>query len=295
LERALAAGPVLVHFFDFAQLNSVRTLPYLAAWWERYREAGLTLLGVHSPRFPFTRSAEAVSAALTRLGIEWPIALDPEMRIWRDYEPHGWPALFLWGRGGALRWYHLGEGEYLGTEEAIRDALSDVGSIRDWPPPVEPLRPSDAPDARVIAPSEEVFARLIGQWIARLGRIWTEGQITQLTRRPGSGTVFLTLRDPVADVSLQVTSSSAVIEGAGVPISEGQRVVVLARPEFYVPRGTLTLSAEQIQPVGLGELLARIEQLRRVLAAERLFDLARKRPLPFLPHLTQFRSFAPAS
>jgi exodeoxyribonuclease VII large subunit len=126
-------------------------------------------------------------------------------------------------------------------------------------------------------------ARLIGQWIARLGRIWTEGQITQLTRRPGSGTVFLTLRDPVADVSLQVTSSSAVIEGAGVPISEGQRVVVLARPEFYVPRGTLTLSAEQIQPVGLGELLARIEQLRRVLAAEGLFDLARKRPLPSLP------------
>jgi exodeoxyribonuclease VII large subunit len=74
-----------------------------------------------------------------------------------------------------------------------------------------------------------------------------------------------------------------VIEGAGVPISEGQRVVVLARPEFYVPRGTLTLSAEQIQPVGLGELLARIEQLRRVLAAEGLFDPARKRPLPFLP------------
>jgi len=73
------------------------------------------------------------------------------------------------------------------------------------------------------------------------------------------------------------------MEGAGVPISEGQRVVVLARPEFYVPRGTLTLSAEQIQPVGLGELLARIEQLRRVLAAEGLFDLARKRPLPSLP------------
>ena len=103
-----------------------------------------------------------------------------------------------------------------------------------------------------------LMPRLIGQWIARLGRIWTEGQITQLTRRPGSGIVFLTLRDPVADVSLQVTSSSVVMEGAGIPISEGQRVIVLARPEFYVPRGTLTLSAEQIQPVGLGELLARM-------------------------------------
>jgi hypothetical protein len=156
-ERALAAGPALVHFFDFAQLNSVRTLPYLAAWWERYREAGLNLLGVHSPRFPFTRSGAAVAAALPGLGVTWPVALDPEMRIWRDYEPHGWPALFLWARGGALRWYHLGEGEYLGTEEAIREALADAGAPSDWPAPLEPLRPSDAPDARVIAPTEEVF------------------------------------------------------------------------------------------------------------------------------------------
>lgn len=126
-------------------------------------------------------------------------------------------------------------------------------------------------------------ARLIGQWISRLGRIWVEGQITQLTRRPGSSVVFLTLRDPNADVSLQVTSRSAVLEAAGGPIAEGQRVVVFARPEFYVPRGTLTLNAEQIRPVGLGELLARIEQLRRVLAAEGLFATDRKRTLPFLP------------
>jgi exodeoxyribonuclease VII large subunit len=105
-------------------------------------------------------------------------------------------------------------------------------------------------------------ARLIGQWIGRLGRIWVEGQIAQLTRRPGGSIVFLTLRDPVADVSLQVTCGVALIESAGAAISEGQRVVLLARPEFYVPRGTLALNAEQIRPIGLGELLARIEQLR---------------------------------
>ncbi len=157
-ERALAAGPVLVHFFDFAQLNSVRALPYLVAWWARYREAGLTVLGVHSPRFPFTRSAAAVAEALPNLGVAWPVALDPRMRIWRDYEPHGWPALFLWGRGGALRWYHLGEGEYMATEEAIQEALRDAApNGHDWPSPLEPLRPSDAPGARVVAPTPELF------------------------------------------------------------------------------------------------------------------------------------------
>lgn len=157
-ERALAAGPALVHFFDFAQLNSVRALPYLVAWRERYREGGLTVLGVHSPRFPFTRSAGAVAEALPRLGIGWPVALDPEMRIWREYEPHGWPALFLWGRGGALRWYQLGEGEYMATEEAIQDAMRDAApNGREWPPPLEPLRPSDAPGARVVAPTPELF------------------------------------------------------------------------------------------------------------------------------------------
>jgi hypothetical protein len=157
-ERALAAGPALVHFFDFAQLNSVRALPYLVAWRERYLEAGLTVLGVHSPRFPFTRSREAVAEALPGLGIGWPTALDPGMRIWREYEPHGWPALFLWGRGGALRWYHLGEGEYQATEEAIQEALRDAApNGRDWPPPLEPLRPSDAPGARVVAPTPELF------------------------------------------------------------------------------------------------------------------------------------------
>ena len=74
LERLAASGPLLVHFFDFAQLNSVRALPYVMAWSERYREHGLTTLGVHSPRFPFTRDPEAVAAALPRLGIDWPVA-----------------------------------------------------------------------------------------------------------------------------------------------------------------------------------------------------------------------------
>jgi hypothetical protein len=132
-------------------------MPYLRAWHERYADDGLALIGVHSPRFPFTQDPDVVAGAAERLGVDWPVALDREFALWRLYEPHGWPALFLWGRGGALRWYHLGEGDYRGTEEAIREALAEGNGDHDWPPLLEPLRPSDAPDAKVIPPTPEIF------------------------------------------------------------------------------------------------------------------------------------------
>jgi exodeoxyribonuclease VII large subunit len=96
-------------------------------------------------------------------------------------------------------------------------------------------------------------------------------------------TVFLTLRDPVADVSLSVVGSRAVCEAVGPALVEGARVVVWASPEVYMTRGTLRLTAHDIRPVGVGELLARLERLKAVLAAEGLFAADRKRPLPFLP------------
>jgi hypothetical protein len=157
LERLVASGPLLVHFFDLAQLNSVRALPYVEAWGERYRERGLSTVGVHSPRFPFTRNPEVVAAALPRLGIQWPVAVDAEHAIWRAYGCRGWPSLFIWSRGGALRWYHLGEGEYAATEMAIREALSEAGARGEWQPPLDPLRAGDEPGAQVVAPSDEFF------------------------------------------------------------------------------------------------------------------------------------------
>jgi hypothetical protein len=123
----------------------------------RYSPHGLAVVGVHCPRFPFTQAHDVVAAAVPRLEIEWPVIVDPEFAVWRLYEPHGWPALFLWGRGGALRWYHLGEGDYQGTEEAIREELAGSGNGHEWPPLLEPIRPSDAPGAAVIAPTPEVF------------------------------------------------------------------------------------------------------------------------------------------
>ena len=126
-------------------------------------------------------------------------------------------------------------------------------------------------------------SQLVARWIDRLGAIWVEGQVAQLTNRPGSGTAFLTLRDTAADLSISVTCKRRVLDGALPPITEGDRVVIYAKPTFYAARGTFSLAATDIRHVGLGELLARLERLKSTLATEGLFDLERKRPLPFLP------------
>ena len=128
-------------------------------------------------------------------------------------------------------------------------------------------------------------AQLIGQWISRLGPVWVEGQVTQVSRRPGASMVFLTLRDPAADMSLQVTCGRRVYDTVVPPLADGARVVLHAKPDFYLGRGQLSLSAAEIRPVGVGELLLRLEQLKRVLTAEGLFAPERKRPIPFLPGL----------
>lgn len=128
-------------------------------------------------------------------------------------------------------------------------------------------------------------SRLIGGWIDRLGAVWVEGQITQLSRRPGAGVVFLTLRDPSHDISVSVTCFRQVFDRIADVVTEGARVVVLAKPEWYAPRGQLSLRATEIRPVGIGELLVRLELLKKSLTAEGLFALDRKKPLPFLPQL----------
>lgn len=165
-----ADGPAIVHFIDFAQLNSVRTLPYLGEWSRRYREAGLSVIGVQAPRFPFGAEADAVAAGLTGLGVDFPVAIDAERDLWSAYGCEGWPSLFLWSLGGALTWVHFGEGEYRATEDAIQEELREIDALRELPEPMAPLRPTDAPGARVIAPSAEVFPG--GSW----ERAWVAGE-----------------------------------------------------------------------------------------------------------------------
>jgi exodeoxyribonuclease VII large subunit len=140
-------------------------------------------------------------------------------------------------------------------------------------PPTSPERPWPV----------RTVARKVAAWIDRLGAVWVEGQLTQVTARTGTGTAFLVLRDPAADVSLTLTCPIGLVRSAEVPITEGSRVIVHGKPTFFLSRGTFSLRVDEIRSVGIGELLARIERLRRLLAAEGLFDPARKRRLPFLP------------
>ncbi|WP_035902456.1 exodeoxyribonuclease VII large subunit [Knoellia subterranea] len=123
----------------------------------------------------------------------------------------------------------------------------------------------------------------IADYVEKMSVVWVEGQVVQLNRRPGARTAYLTLRDADVDMSLSVSIQVNALDAMAAPVTEGLRVVVQVKPSFWTQRGTLTMDGRQIRPVGVGELLARIEYLKRNLASEGLFDADRKKPLPFLP------------
>lgn len=203
MPAATAAGPALVHFFDYAQLNSVRTLPYVAEWARRYGGDDLTVLGVQAPRFPFGADRETVAAGLDELGVEFPVALDAERDLWHSYGCEGWPSLFLWKQGGALAWFQFGEGEYAATEEAIQAELREADALRDLPPPMEPLRPTDAPGAKVIPPTPEQFPG--GSW----DRPWIAGEHGESLSVPyEAGGAFVTAEGK-GEIAIELDGGSA--------------------------------------------------------------------------------------
>ena len=127
-----------------------------------------------------------------------------------------------------------------------------------------------------------VVSEAISDYINRLGQIWVEGEIAQLNDRAGSGMIYMRLRDPSVDIYLEVTCPRSVFKAIS-PLSENARVVINSKVNFYTPTGRLSLNAKEIRQVGVGELLARLEALKKLLAAEGLFATERKKPLPFLP------------
>ncbi|MEP6981970.1 MAG: exodeoxyribonuclease VII large subunit [Nakamurella sp.] len=129
------------------------------------------------------------------------------------------------------------------------------------------------------------LSRRMSEYIARSPAAWIEGQLAQVSIRPGAATVFLTLRDPAADMSLSVSCSKAILGGLAHPLREGDRVVVYGKFEYYPTRGSLSLRVTELHPVGLGELLARLQRIRELLAAEGLTAESRKKKLPFLPRV----------
>jgi len=156
--------PVLVEFWDFCRPNSIRTLPYMIAWHERYREAGLVVIGVHSAGFAPGSSPRVVKEAVARLGIPYPVFVDSALEVWHEYDNLGWPARYLFGPDGMLYEYHFGEGGYAETERAIQELL---GAERE---PLAPVRPEDAPDATLAVQSDDVAGVYSGPYEA--GEVW---------------------------------------------------------------------------------------------------------------------------
>jgi thiol-disulfide isomerase/thioredoxin len=156
--------PVLIEFWDFCRPNSLRTLPYVKAWHERYAGPGLRVVTVHSPGFPPGEDEQAARDAVARLGIEHPVCIDLAFELWRSYDNEGWPARYLWDGEGHLAEYHLGEGAYAETELAIQEL---VGIARD---PVGPLRPEDDPESRIVVPTPDQPGAYSGPYGA--GGVW---------------------------------------------------------------------------------------------------------------------------
>jgi exodeoxyribonuclease VII large subunit len=127
-----------------------------------------------------------------------------------------------------------------------------------------------------------VIARAVRGWVERLGAVWVEAQLIEISRRSGTRTIFLTLRDKLAEVSVSVTTSPMTLDAAG-PLTEGATVVARLKPTFFESSGRFVFSCDAITVVGEGRLLARLEQSKRLLQAEGLFDPSLKKPLPFLP------------
>jgi thiol-disulfide isomerase/thioredoxin len=133
-EKTAENQVVLVDFWTYTCVNCLRTLPFLKEWQAKYSDRGLVILGVHTPEFEFEKEIQNVREAIQREGIEWPVVLDNDFGTWNSFSNRFWPAKYLIGVGGQLRYQHFGEGAYVEVEQEIRDALTEAGhDISDIP------------------------------------------------------------------------------------------------------------------------------------------------------------------
>jgi thiol-disulfide isomerase/thioredoxin len=129
--EGLRGRVVLVDIWTYSCVNWLRTLPYVRAWEERYRERGLVVVGVHAPEFGFEHDLDNVRRAAGDLGVGYPVVIDNDFTIWRSFDNHYWPALYLVDRDGRVRFHHFGEGAYEETERAIQQLLGvDEATVR---------------------------------------------------------------------------------------------------------------------------------------------------------------------
>lgn len=157
LGTLLGRHAVLVWFWDYCSLNSLRALPYINEWHRRYAGHGLELIGVHSPQFDFGKQLGNLQAAVERLEIEFCVANDAAYEIWKLYGNEVWPSIYLWNRSGVLEYVHFAEGAYQETEQVIGELLLEIDDQLQLPEPIEPIRDTDVPGARVAPPTPHTY------------------------------------------------------------------------------------------------------------------------------------------
>src|SRR5256885_13662392 len=117
---------VLVDFWTYTCVNWLRTLPYVRAWSDKYKDQGLVVIGVHTPEFPFVNDLDNVQRSVKEMRVAYPVALDSNYAVWRAFANNAWPAIYLVDPQGRIRYSHLGEGEYEATEKMIQQLLSEA-------------------------------------------------------------------------------------------------------------------------------------------------------------------------
>lgn len=276
---------VLVDFWDYTCVNCIRTLPYVEAWQRRYSRNGLVIVGVHAPEFTFAREGSHVSEAVKQFGLEYPIVLDNEYKIWRAYSNRFWPAKYLVDSKGRLRYYHFGEGSYQESETAIQGLLRELSPGLSLPPAMDPVRDSDKPGAVCYRVTPELYlgyARgqfgnpdgpvrdrphdyrdpgrhaegvtyLDGRWRVEQECSRAESKDAALALRYTSKDVNLVIAPPAgASVRAEIVLGDGQRHGEDVKIENGRRYVTIDRPRMYnlvsndsVIPGALEIKAEQ--------------------------------------------------
>lgn len=167
--RQLRGRVVLVDFWDYTCVNCIRTLPYVQAWHERYRDHGLTVIGVHTPEFTFAQYESNVERGIREFGLTYPIVIDSNREIWKSFANRYWPTKYLLDQEGYLRYGHFGEGGYSECEQVIQELLREINPALELPPIMESLREEDHAGAVCYRASGEIY---LGH---RRGRLGNEG------------------------------------------------------------------------------------------------------------------------
>src|SRR4051794_6320030 len=218
--------PVLLEFIDTARVNSVRTLPYLKAWHERYADAGLRVIGVHAPGYSFGRDRDTVASAVERLEIPFPVALDPDFLVWREYGNKGWPGRYVFDRRLRLRYIHYGEGDYQDCELAIQELLAEADD-EFVPPPetIKPLRPEDEPGvllepqtADIALPADRARVDLVRDWVDGPDYIEAADAGAAATVTFNAGSAWAVLSGGGVEPGLHETEGTVVADSPGLRI-----------------------------------------------------------------------------